>query len=83
MSGRWLVKVKGERDGELFKMHSPGRWFWFRGAWSKRRADETIRQAIARNGYIKQQSLEGVRAEIARRASAAADEVQLELNGTR
>jgi hypothetical protein len=42
-------------------------------------ADETVRQAAARNGYIKQQSLEGVRAEIARRASAAADEVQLEL----
>jgi hypothetical protein len=25
---RWLVKVKGERGGELFKMHSATKWYW-------------------------------------------------------
>jgi hypothetical protein len=81
---RWLVKVKGQRDGELFKMHSATKWCWLRyREWSPQSAGETVRQNIHRNGYIHAANLNNARVEIARRANAVADEVQLELNDTR
>jgi hypothetical protein len=81
---QWLVKVNGMLDGELFRMNSVGKWCWLRHhAWLEQQAGESMHETIYRNGYMKAETLEDARREIARRAGAAADEVQLELNDTR
>jgi hypothetical protein len=81
---RWMVWVNGEHEGELFKMHSATKWCWLQHkGWSPQQDGETVKQNIHRNGYIHAADLAAARAEIASRASAAADEVQLELNDIR
>jgi hypothetical protein len=44
MGRRWLVVVKGERDGELFKMHSATKWCWLQHkGWSPQQDGETVK----------------------------------------
>jgi hypothetical protein len=57
-------------------MHSPSKWVWLEPREHHvMRAGETVRENVYPNGYMKAETLEDERWEIARRASAAADEV--------
>jgi hypothetical protein len=50
---RWLVRIAGRRDGELFKMHSAGKWVWLQARdWMPQAAGERVRANIHRNGYL-------------------------------
>jgi hypothetical protein len=71
---RWLVRIAGRRDGELFKMHSAGKWVWLQARdWMPQAAGERVRANIHRNGYLHVPTLEDARTEMARRVGVAAE----------
>jgi hypothetical protein len=69
MARRWLLWVDDKLDGELFKVHSRGKWVWPEPRPHKQlKAGETVSENVCRNGYLRAESLEGAWAEIVRRA---------------
>jgi hypothetical protein len=71
MTRSWLVKVESVSRGELFKMHSPGKWVWLEDRAPVPRGAETIRENVHLNGYMHARRIRPIVSSEARPASMA------------